>query len=168
MIHTTSATAPDKSEASTWAKFVREATAPGSELQGCLGAPTGPELMFLSLKAVQGWKMCAAKHRSSGRGSAGHTVSGIAKRARPCRFKSLTPPSILKEGPELSVHIRLGNGYFHKGESWELMASGTRRKIPVPQADIQLPNKFSALKEDAGLEALYATKHQTSTQYSSK
>lgn len=57
------------------------------------------------------------------------------------------------------MHVTLRNGYSHSGENSELMASGTRRKIRVPQADVQLANRFSALKEDTKLGALYATKH---------
>lgn len=100
------------------------------------------KVMSLPLKGMQWWKMCVTKQRSSGKGSAGCTASEITKRTRPCRFKSLKPPSILKEGPEQSVYIRLGNGYSHNVEGWELMASGNRRKIPVPWADVQLPDKF--------------------------
>lgn len=100
--------------------------------------------------------MCVTKQRSHGRGSAGCTASEITKRARPCRLKSLKPPGILKEGQEQSVHIKLGNRYAHSGEGWELMASGTRRKIPLPQADMQLPNRFSALEEHMAGSSVYS------------
>lgn len=54
------------------------------------------------------------------------------------------------------MHIKLGNGCAHSGEGWELMASGTRRKIPVPQAAMQLPNRFSALEEDMAGSSVYS------------
>lgn len=134
MIPTTGTTTLGTSEASTWAKFLREAAAlQVLSFRDAWGYPLGQKnVMTLPLKGVQWWKMCVTKQRISGRGLEGCTASEITKRARPCRFKSLKPPGILKEGQEQSAHIRLGNGYSHNGEDWELMASGTRRKIPVP------------------------------------
>lgn len=165
MISATRTTTLGTSEASTWANFLRETVC--LEYLSCRDAWGSPliqkKVISLPLKGVCSGGKCVIRQRSSGRGSSDCTASEITKRARPCRFKSLKHPGILKEGQDQSVHVTWGNGDSHNGEDSELMASGTRRKIAVPWADVQLPNRFSALKENTKLGALYTTKHQTST-----
>ena len=134
-------------------------SSPGSELQECLGASTGPEASDVPAPircAVVENVRRQAKEQWKG-------VSRLHSVRNKKKSKNLKPAGVLKEGQEQSVHIRLGNEYSHNGEGWELMASGTRREIPVPRADVQLPNRFSALEEDTWLEALYTTKHQIGT-----
>lgn len=64
---------------------------------------------------------------------------------RPSSFKR--PKFQLEEQAE-SVHIRLGNGDSCDVRGWKLVASGARRKAPVPSKDLQVQRRFSALPGD--------------------
>ena len=59
------------------------------------------------------------------------------------------PPAVLRERQAESVLVGLG-----KGDDWQLVTSGKRRKVPAPPAHLQLQNRFIALVADERLVAL--------------
>lgn len=59
------------------------------------------------------------------------------------------PAAMLRERQAESVFVGLG-----KGDDWQLVMSGKRRKVPAPPADPQLQNRFIALVADERLVAL--------------
>ena len=58
-------------------------------------------------------------------------------------------PAVLRERQAESVLVGLG-----KGDDWQLVTSGKRRKVPAPPVHLQLQNTFIALVADERLVAL--------------
>lgn len=118
------------------------------ELQGCLGAPTSwNQVMSLLLKVCS-----CGKPVSPGNGM----VEGgqqACTNYRTLQIQESETSRYIDRGAGIVSPYQVGRWILLQW--WGLVASDTRREIPVPWTDVLLPNRFCVLKEDTWLEALY-------------